>query len=67
LYTIVYQKIEITNNTIGVNFAKAIIVERRRRFKINWALFAAQVSNMGAKGHKGKGGHVNRKSKKNFD
>ncbi len=67
MYTIVYQKIEITNNTIGVSFVKAIIVERRGRFKINWALFVAQVSSMGAKGHKGKGGHVNRKGKKNFD
>jgi hypothetical protein len=35
LYRVVHQKIEITNNTIGVNFAKAVIVERRGRFKVN--------------------------------
>ncbi len=67
MYIVVYHKIEITNNTIGVSFAKAIIVEKRGRFKINWALFAAQVSNMGGRRHKGKGGHVDRKGKKNFD
>ncbi len=67
LYRVVHQKIKITNNTIGVNFVKAVIVERRGRFKVNWALFAAQVSSMGARWHKGKGGHVDRKGKNNFD
>jgi hypothetical protein len=67
LYIVVHQKIEITNNTIGVNFAKAVIVERRGRFKVNYAFFVAQVSGMGARWHKGKGGHVDRKGKNNSD
>jgi hypothetical protein len=65
LYTIVYQKIEIINNTIRVSFAKAITIERRGRFKINCAFFVAQVSSMGVIGHKSKGGHVDKKGKKN--
>jgi hypothetical protein len=36
-------------------------------FKVNWAFFVAQVSGMGARGHKGKGGHVDSKGKKNSD
>jgi hypothetical protein len=29
LYVIVYQKLKITNNTIGVNFAKAILLRKK--------------------------------------
>jgi hypothetical protein len=35
LYTTIYQKTKITNNTIGVSFPKAVIVEKRGRFKVN--------------------------------
>jgi hypothetical protein len=35
LYDVVYQKSNITNNTIGVRFARAILVERKRKFKVN--------------------------------
>jgi hypothetical protein len=31
LYVVVYQKSNITNNTIGVSFVKAVLVERKLR------------------------------------
>ncbi len=31
LYVIIYQKLDITNNTIGVNFAKAVLVDKKRK------------------------------------
>jgi hypothetical protein len=64
LYTIVYKEIKIANNTIGVSFATIVIVDRRGRFKVNWVFFVAQMLGMGIRGHKGKGGHVDRKGKK---
>jgi len=54
LYDVVYQKSNTTNDTIRVSFAKAILVERKGKFKVNWACFATKVKGMGAKGHKGK-------------
>ncbi len=54
LYDVVYQKSNTTNDTIRVSFAKAILVERKGKFKVNWACFATKIKGMGAKGHKGK-------------
>ncbi len=67
MYTIVYKEIKIANNTIGVSFATIVIVDRRGRFKVNWVFFVAQMLGMGIRGHKGKGGHVDKKGKKNYD
>ncbi len=54
LYVIVYQKSNITKNTIGVSFAKEILVEIKRKIKVNWACFAAKVKGIGARRHKSK-------------
>jgi hypothetical protein len=54
LYVIIYQKSYITNNTIGVNFAKAVLVDKKGKFKVNWARFIVKIKGMGARGHKGK-------------
>jgi hypothetical protein len=42
LYEVVYQKKEITNGTIGVTFAKAIVFSKGGE-DVNWALYVAQV------------------------
>jgi hypothetical protein len=42
LYEVVYQKKEITNGTIGVTFAKAIVFEKGGE-DVNWALYVTQV------------------------
>jgi hypothetical protein len=54
LCVVVYQKSDITNNTIGVNFARATLVERKGKFKVKWAYFVTKIKGMGARGHKGK-------------
>jgi hypothetical protein len=54
LYVIVYQKLDIINNTIGVSFARAVLAERKGKFKVNWAHFVAQVKGIVAKVHNGK-------------
>ncbi len=54
LYVVVYHKSNITNNTIGVSFAKVVLVERKGKFKLNWARFVVEIKGMVAKGHKGK-------------
>jgi len=53
LYVIVYQKSNITN-TIGVSFARVVLVERKGKFKVNWVHFVVEVKGIEAKGHKGK-------------
>jgi len=35
LYVVVYQKSNIINNTIGLSFARAVLVERKGKFKVN--------------------------------
>jgi hypothetical protein len=35
LYVVVYQKSNITNNTIGMSFARVVLVERKGKFKVN--------------------------------
>ncbi len=62
-YEVVYQKKEINNGIIGVTFAKAIIFEKGGE-DVNQVLYVAQVLNMGAKGHKGKGNVDNECKKK---
>jgi hypothetical protein len=54
LYVVVYQKSNITNNTIGVSFAKVVLVERKGKFKVNWVHFVVEVKGIKARGHKGK-------------
>jgi len=53
LYVVVYQKSNITN-TIGVNFARVVLVERKGKFKVNWVHFVVEVKGIEARGHKGK-------------
>jgi hypothetical protein len=53
LYVVVYQKSNITN-TIGVSFARVVLVERKGKFKVNWVHFVVEVKGIGARGHKGK-------------
>ncbi len=55
LYPIVYQRSKITNNTIGLHFAKGPFIERKGVFKIDWAPFVEQVENMGSRCRKAKG------------
>jgi hypothetical protein len=55
LYPIVYQRSKITNNTIGLHFAKGLLIERKGVFKVNRAHFAEQVQSMGSRRHKAKG------------
>jgi hypothetical protein len=54
LYVVVYQKSNITNNTIGVSFARVVLIERKGKFKVNLAHFVAEVKGIEARGHKGK-------------
>jgi len=54
LYVIVYQKSNITNNTIGVSFARVVLIERKGKFKVNLVHFVAKVKGIEARGHKGK-------------
>jgi len=35
LYVVIYHKSNITNNIIGVSFAKVVLVERKGKFKVN--------------------------------
>jgi hypothetical protein len=53
LYVVVYQKSNITNNTIGVSFARVVLLERKGKFKVNLARFVAEVKGIEVKGHKG--------------
>jgi hypothetical protein len=53
-YVGVYQKSNITNNTIGVSFTKVVLVERKGKFKVNWVHFVGEVKGTEARGHKGK-------------
>jgi hypothetical protein len=66
LYISVYQKPKITNNIIQVNLLKQSLLKGKRGSKLT-RFFAGQVSSMGIRGHKGKGGHVDKKGKKNYD
>jgi hypothetical protein len=66
LYIFVYQKTKITNNIIQVNLLKQSLLKGKRGSKLT-RFFAGQVSSMGIRGHKGKGGHVDKKGKKNYD
>jgi hypothetical protein len=54
LYVVVYQKSNITNNTIRVSFARVVLVERKGKFKVNWVHFVVEVKGIEARGHKGK-------------
>jgi len=54
LYVVIYQKSNIINNTIGVNFARVILVERKGKLKVNWAHFVVEVKGIEARRHKGK-------------
>jgi hypothetical protein len=54
LYVVVYQKPNITNNTIGVNFARVVLVERKGKLKVKWAHFVAEVKGIETRRHKGK-------------
>jgi hypothetical protein len=54
LCVVVYKKSNITNNTIGVSFAKVVFVERKGKFKVNWVHFVVEVKGIEARGHKGK-------------
>jgi len=54
LYVVVYQKSNITNNTIGVSFARVVLVERKGKFKVNWVHFVVEVKGIETRGHKGK-------------
>jgi hypothetical protein len=49
LYPLVYQKTKIINNSIFVNLACGLLVERKK-FKVNWARFVEQVQTMGSRG-----------------
>jgi len=51
---VVYHKSSITNNTIGVSFAKVVIVERKGKFKVKWVHFVAEIKGIEERGHKGK-------------
>jgi len=53
LYVVVYQKSNI-NNTIGMSFAKVVLVEKKGKFKVNWVHFVAEIKGIEARGHKGK-------------
>jgi len=54
LYVVVYQRSNITNNTIGVSFARVVLIERKGKFKVNLVHFVAEVKGIEARGHKGK-------------
>jgi len=54
LYIVVYQKSNITYNTIGVSFARVVLVDRKGVFKVNWVQFVVEVKGIEVKGHKGK-------------
>jgi hypothetical protein len=54
LYVVVYQKANITNNTIGVSFARVVFVERKGKFKVSLARFVVEVKGIEARRHKGK-------------
>jgi hypothetical protein len=54
LYVVVYHSSSITNNTIGVSFARVVLVERKGKLKVNWAHFVAKVKGIEARRHKGK-------------
>jgi hypothetical protein len=52
LHVVIYQKSNIIDNTIGVSFAREVLVERKGKFMVNWARFAAQVEGIEVRGHK---------------
>jgi hypothetical protein len=54
LYVVVYQKSNITNNTLGVSFVRVVLVERKGKFKVNLAPFVAKVKGIEVRGYKGK-------------
>jgi hypothetical protein len=54
LYVVVYQKSNITNNAIGVSFARVVFVGRKGKFKVSLAHFVAEVKGIEARKHKGK-------------
>jgi hypothetical protein len=54
LYVVVYYKSNITNNTIGVSFARVVLVERKGKFEVNWVHFVVEIKGIKAGGHKGK-------------
>jgi len=54
LYVVVYRRSNITNNTIGVSFARVVFVERKGKFKVNWVHFIVEVKGIEARGHNGK-------------
>jgi hypothetical protein len=37
-----------------LNFARVALVERKGKFKVNWACFIVKIKGMGVRGHKGK-------------
>jgi len=51
---VVYQKSNITNNTIRGSFARVVLVERKGKIKVNWVHFVAKVKGIEARGHKGR-------------
>jgi hypothetical protein len=54
LYVVVYHKSNIINNTIGVSFARVVLVERNGKLEVNWAHFVAELKGIEARRHKGK-------------